>query len=255
MKLFDLLLFLDTIQRRPSRALSQNFLIDENIAKKILHLAKVAPNENILEIGPGPGALTSRLLTAGAKVFAVEKDEIFSRELNRFQNENLTSIYADFLKFNLSSLPSPIKVVANLPYHITTPILEILLPSQQFTSLTLMIQKEMADRIFATPGSKDFSSLSIFVQFYTTLDSAFKVPASCFYPKPTVDSKVIHLIPRKPPLENPAPFFALVRKAFGQRRKMLRTSLQSPTILYPNARPEDLSLDDWLKLYAALNGS
>lgn len=268
MNLSELTAFLERIGRRPNRSLSQNFLIDENVAWKIVRTAAVAPGDAVLEIGPGPGALTSILLEAGAKVFAVEKDPVLAPELNRFQtpDERLVAFEADFLKFDFSKLPAPLKVVANLPYHITTPILEQLLEHRNlFSALILMVQSELADRMAATAGSEDFSSLSLFLQFHTTLLSSFKVSASCFFPKPKVDSKVVHLALRTPPLADSAPFFAVVRRAFQQRRKMIRVSLHSlyPADLVeralfaadakPDARPEALSLDQWLTFYRCLS--
>jgi 16S rRNA (adenine1518-N6/adenine1519-N6)-dimethyltransferase len=229
------------------------------------------PGDVVLEIGPGPGALTSALLNAGAHVYAIEKDPVFAQELSRFQtaDQRLVSIHEDFLKFDLASLPSPLKVVANLPYHITTPILEKLLEHrQQFSTFTLMVQNELALRMLAKAGTKEFSSLSLFIQFYCTLVDSFKVPSGCFYPKPNVDSKVVHFALHAPPLENSAPFFALVRRAFQQRRKMMRTSLSesySTDMLEEallkagakaDARPEALSLTQWLNFYKHLtNGS
>jgi 16S rRNA (adenine1518-N6/adenine1519-N6)-dimethyltransferase len=266
MNLTELLSFLDRIHRRPNRKLSQNFLIDENIALKIVKT--ISPEDTVLEIGPGPGSLTSALLSAGARVIAVEKDPILALELDRWQtpDNRLTSIHADFLEVDLSKLPSPLKVVANLPYHITTPILEKLLESRAlFTTLTLMVQDEVAARMSASAGSKEYSSFSVFIQFHTHLTSSFKVASSCFYPKPKVDSRVIQLSLRPPPLENSEPFFKLVRRAFQQRRKMLRSSLHT---LYPapliesallaigakaDARPEALSLEKWLLFYKTMN--
>ena len=270
MNLSELLLFLEKIGRRPNRGLSQNFLIDENVALKIVRTATIVRGDAVLEIGPGPGALTACLLQAGAKVFAVEKDPVFSREIKRFQtqDERLISFHADFLDFPLSDLPAPLKVVANLPYHITTPILEKLIDHRNlFSTLTIMVQSEMADRMFATVGSKDYSSLSIFVQFHANFNTSFKVAATCFYPKPQVDSKVVQLTLRPSPIEDSDSFFVLVRRGFQQRRKMLRVSLQS---LYPasalehallsagaktDARPEALSLDQWIAFYQALRKS
>jgi 16S rRNA (adenine1518-N6/adenine1519-N6)-dimethyltransferase len=265
--LSELLLFLQRIGRRPNRGLSQNFLIDQNVSSKIVRTAAIAPGDNVLEIGPGPGALTSSLLDAGANVFAIEKDPVLAKELLRFQTQDkrLSAISADFLDVSLRELPAPLKVVANLPYHITTPILEKLIESRHlFSTLTIMVQSELADRIAASAGSKDFSSLSLFLQFHTTHISSFKVAAPCFYPKPNVDSKVLHLALRPPPLQESEPFFDLVRCAFQKRRKMLRVSLRP---FYPSevlelallaakanrrARPEALTLDQWLLFYQAL---
>lgn len=264
----EILQFLESVGRRPNRALSQNFLIDENIAAKISKTAEVGPNDAVLEIGPGPGSLTLSLLKAQARVFAVEKDPVFARELNRLQppGKRLASFEADFLRFDLSALPPSLKVVANLPYHITTPILEKLLEYRdRFTTLTLMVQSELADRLGASPGTKDFGFMSLFVQFHTERRASFKVASSCFYPRPNVDSTVIHLALRPPPIAESAPFFALARRAFQQRRKMLRVSLEAVDSLgkkveealiksgvKPDARPEALSLEEWILFYQNL---
>jgi len=260
----DILQFLEAVGRRPNRALSQNFLVDENIALKIVRTADVSASDAVLEIGPGPGSLTVLLLEAGARVFAVEKDQVFAKELSRFQttDKRLFPFESDILKFDLSGLPTPMKVVANLPYHITTPILEMLFENRsRFTTLTLMVQTELAERMHASAGMKAFGSLSLFVQFHTERLSSFKVAPSCFYPKPNVDSTVLHLALRSPPIENSASFFALVRRAFQQRRKMLRVSLQEfyesvkiekaliQADLKADARPEALSLEKWLAFY------
>lgn len=266
MNVSDLLSFLERIGRRPNKRLSQNFLIDRNIVDKIIRTAGLVSGDAVLEIGPGPGALTSPLLEAGAKVFAIEKDPVLARELDRLQtpDRRLIAFCSDILDFDLTVLRpyAPLKVIANLPYHITTPILEKLLDSRDlFSSFTIMIQSELAARILAKSGSKDFSSLALFLQFHTQAVASFKVPASCFYPRPKVDSKVLRLDLRSPPLKDPAPFFALVRRTFQQRRKMIRSSLQSlyssellQTGLHQagakaDARPEELSLDQWVLLY------
>jgi 16S rRNA (adenine1518-N6/adenine1519-N6)-dimethyltransferase len=265
--LSELLLFLRQIGRRPNRGLSQNFLVDKNVALKIVRTAAVSAGDHVLEIGPGPGALTSCLLDAGAKVFAIEKDPVFANELCRLtRDDRLVSISADFLKFSLSGLPSPLKVIANIPYHITTPILEKLFQHRElFSTLTLMVQKELADRMSASHGSKDFSSLALFLQFHATIAASFNVAASCFYPKPNVDSKVVQLALRPVPLEKSSIFFNLVRRGFRQRRKMLRVTLRpnfSPDLLQEalraasaksDARPEALSLDQWLAFYRVLS--
>lgn len=259
MILSELLPFLKNIEARPKKHLSQNFLIDPNIVRKIVEMAEVQPGDTVLEIGPGPGALTAALLEKGAKVYAIEMDPIFARELERFQtpDDRLKVFIADILKFPLERLPRGIKVVANLPYHITTPILEKIF-SQPFSSLTIMVQKEVADRMAADAGSKTFGSLSLFVQFYSKPHSSFTVPPSCFYPRPKIDSTVIRLDHRTPPDIDPTHFFNLVHKAFQQRRKMITSSSVFPKEqvraalekigMRPDARPEDLSLDNWVRL-------
>lgn len=257
MILSELIPFLKSIDARPKKALSQNFLVDPNIIRKIVQTADVRPGDTVLEIGPGPGALTAALLEQGARVYAVEMDTVFARELHRLQNGKLTVFEDDILTFPLEQLPSGMKVVANLPYHITTPILEKIFTTS-FTSLTIMVQKEVADRMGANAGTKEIGSLSLFVQFYTQKHSSFKVPPGCFYPQPKVDSTVIRLDSKPTPNVDPSQFFPLVHKAFQQRRKMLTSTLPFPkdqirTALTsigkrPDARPEDLSLDNWIAL-------
>lgn len=261
MNLNELIVFLNRVDAKPKKKLSQNFLVDPAAVKKIIQTAEVQSGDNVLEIGPGPGALTKALLDNGARVFAVELDTVFAKELERFQNGKLRVFETDFLKFPMQHLPKPLKIVANLPYHITTPILEKIFLGT-FTSLTIMVQKEVADRMIADAGSKTFGSLSIFTQFYSKLHSSFTVPASSFYPKPKVDSTVIRLDHRTPPDVDPVRFFELVHKAFQQRRKMITTSIGLPKDdvrnalislgIRPDARPEDLSLDSWVRLVKKL---
>jgi 16S rRNA (adenine1518-N6/adenine1519-N6)-dimethyltransferase len=205
------------------------------------------------------------LLDAGATVYAIEKDLLFADVLSRLQtpDHRLHVFSADALTFPLSEIPAK-KVVANLPYHITTPLLESLFV-HDFSSLTLMVQKEFGQRLLAKPSSKNFSSLTLFAQYYASVKNSFTVSSHCFFPKPTIDSSVIRLDLHTPPLSSPEPFFKLVRRAFQQRRKMLSTSLQdmhsSQTIketlarlnLRSDARPEMLGLNEWLLLFAALS--
>ncbi|HLB53161.1 MAG TPA: 16S rRNA (adenine(1518)-N(6)/adenine(1519)-N(6))-dimethyltransferase RsmA [Chlamydiales bacterium] len=263
--LSELLLFLERIGRRPNKSLSQNFLIDPNIVRKIVDLAAIQ-SDSVLEIGPGAGALTEELLKRNVHLFAVEKDPILADELKK-KFDKLTIFPCDILKFDLSSLCSyaPLKVVANLPYHITTPILEKLLCERDlFSSFTVMMQEEVAQRIQAKPGSKEFSSLSLFLQFHTAIQGSFKVSPSCFYPRPKVSSRVLHFSLKPPPIQEEAQLFSLIRKAFQMRRKMIRTSLQSfapqekitealvAAKVSPNARPEELSLEQWIIVFQKL---
>lgn len=269
MKLSELIEFLNSIDVKPKKSLSQNFLIDENIVKKIIKTAEINEGDLVLEIGPGPGSLTKPLLDSGAEVFAIEKDNAFAAALKRFQSEKgrLHIFHGDALDFSYATLPSGLKVVANLPYHITTPLLERLFErGSLFKTLTLMMQKEVADRLAAKPSTKDYSSLTLFTQFYTEIKTRFTVSASCFYPKPKVASAVVHLEMRKEwPLSDPKPFFSLVRKAFQQRRKMIRTSLKGSfsegkidkslkdSGIDEKARPEMLSLEKWLTFFNEIN--
>lgn len=266
MKRSELFDFLQQIGAKPKKGLSQNFLIDSNILHKIVALADVGPGDYILEIGPGPGALTTELLQRGAHVLAVEMDQTFAKHLHRLQTSDnrLTVICDDFLRYPLTSLPSHHwKVVANLPYKITTPILEKLCQkAHRFTSFTIMVQKEVADRIRAHPKTKTIGSLTLFLQFYTTVHGAFLVSPHCFYPEPSVSSTVVRLDTHEPPPVEPDLFFMLVRRAYQHRRKMIATSLKSitPNIgdalerakISAKARPEDLSLQQWLHLFEQL---
>lgn len=259
MRYSELFQLLQELGTEPKKGLSQNFLIDSNVVLKILQTADVQPAETILEIGPGPGALTTKILESKAHVIAIEKDPIFAQSLQRLQtaDQRLKVICADALEVDFSTLKFD-KVVANLPYHITTPLLEKCFETE-FQSLTLMVQKEVADRIFAKSGTKDFGSLSLFANFYTDLKTQFVVPPQCFYPKPGVDSSVIHLTKKKfIHRDIEAYFFLIMRRSFQQRRKMLSSSLQTFTSseniknallksgIRPDARPEMLNFDAWI---------
>lgn len=256
MILSELIPFLKSIDARPKKSLSQNFLVDAHAIQKIVAMADVKLDETILEIGPGPGALTAELLNRGARVIAVEMDRVFAKELHRLQNGKLTIFEADILEFPFEQLPKNIKIVANLPYHITTPILEKVFASS-FSSITIMVQKEVADRMMAQAGEKEFGSLSVFVQFYSQCNGSFKVPAGSFYPQPKVDSTVIRLDSKPLPNVDPTHFFSLSRKAFQQRRKMLTSTLPyekddlrqalNAIDIRTDARPENLSLEKWVE--------
>lgn len=261
MKPSELISFLKEHDRFLKKSLSQNFLIDENIINKIVKTAEVKENDQVLEIGPGAGSLTAALIKKKARITAVEKDTFFAQKLNRLCS-SLKIYNEDILHFNLNNLKKNTKVIANLPYNITTPILSHLLQyPEYFSSFTLMVQKEVAQRICASPHTKAYGSLSVFLQYYTNTTYAFTVSGNCFIPKPKVDSAVIHLTVKDTPLKDPAPFFKFVRTAFEKRRKMLTSSLSSlyskesiyqslvELDLDPQTRPENLSLDQWLKLF------
>ncbi len=265
MILSELIPFLERIGASPRKSLSQNFLIDPNVVKKIVATADIQPGDRVFEIGPGPGALTQELLKQGATVIAVEKDPLFARELSRFEGP-LHIFPVDILEFPWETLKAhaPLKGVANLPYHITAPILEkICEHASLFSSFTLMIQKEVADRLAAQPHTKEFGSLTLFVQFFAQITKTFRVSPGCFYPRPNVDSTVLRLDFCNVEKDGKE-MFAVIRRAFQQRRKMLRSSLQSlfppaqveealRTVgVSPEARPEALSLEQWMGFYEKL---
>jgi 16S rRNA (adenine1518-N6/adenine1519-N6)-dimethyltransferase len=268
--------FLHQLGIFPKKGLSQNFLIDGNIIRKIVAVAEVQSQDTVLEIGPGPGSLTQALLETGARVIAVEKDPVLAQALERLQTptKQLNVFCHDILTFPLEKeMPLFIeagqkaKVIANLPYHLTTPILVQLAPQYDlFSSLTVMVQDEVAKRMTAHPGTAEYSSFTIFLRFYTNPRYAFTVSHNCFYPAPKVNSAIVTLQLREPPLskEKAVSFFQLTRTAFEQRRKMLRASLRdlfSPQKVEealeaigqsPLARPEVLSLEEFLQLHAFL---
>lgn len=265
----ELIPFLDSLGKRPSRRLSQNFLIDGNILNKIVTLAEIGPDDTVLEIGSGPGALTQMLLERGARVIAVEKDVVFAQALHRLQTnpERLHVIEGDFLELDLETLLAPyasIKVVANIPYNITTPILLTLLQhTTKISSISLMVQKEVASRLVAKVGTADYSSLTLLLQYHADVRFGFNIEPSCFFPPPSVRSAVVHITPTEP---RSAPYPTdIIRNAFQQRRKMARSSLKAhfPGVdigeiltslnLNPDSRPEQLSLTHFIDLASALS--
>jgi 16S rRNA (adenine1518-N6/adenine1519-N6)-dimethyltransferase len=262
----ELRAFLEEIGASPKKSLSQNFLIDGNIIRKIAVLADIQAGDTILEIGSGPGVLTEELLARGAHVLAIEKDRKFAAALNRLQTKDnrLTVIEGDVLDEDISSYLKPnTKLVANLPYQITTPVLTKFLPRKQFfQSITVMVQKEVATRFLGHPSTKDYGSITVFVRFYSEPAYGFTVEPTCFYPPPRVRSAVVKFTLRAhPAVSSEEAFFAMTRRSFQQRRKMLRSSLKNDYDLVTidrglekigkgiQVRPEDLSLDDFLVLF------
>lgn len=271
----ELLSFLEGLGISPKKGLSQNFLIDGNILNKIAATAKVTPGDLVVEIGSGPGSLTEQLLDKGAHVIAVEKDTVLAEALERFKtNENHLDIYNhDIMTFPLEETLQPhltvdrkAKVIANLPYHLTTPIIvELVTKRHLFSHLILMVQDEVARRFTAAPNTGEYSSFTIFLNFYTHPKYAFTVNNTCFFPSPKVNSAIVVLELKEPPhVSDVEAFFKTTRTAFKQRRKMLRSSLRdlyapadieaslTQLGLNPLARPENLSLDQFLSFFEVL---
>ncbi len=247
--------FLRNLGVEPKKGLSQNFLIDGNIVAKIIHEAQISEGDAVLEIGPGPGALTEVLHNLKAEVYAVEKDAVFAEALKRFSPKEV--FCEDILKFDLSLVPKNSKVVSNLPYHLTAPILTLLAPRHDlFSTVTVMVQEEVARKMTAQVASQDYGYLSVFLHFYSEPVYAFKVSKHCFYPQPKVDSAIVTLKLKKPSIDDAEGFLHFVRRAFQHRRKMIKTTL-GPQVgilleqlgLNPKARPEELSLEIFIKLY------
>ncbi|MRH45001.1 16S rRNA (adenine(1518)-N(6)/adenine(1519)-N(6))-dimethyltransferase RsmA [Aquibacillus halophilus] len=220
------------------KSLGQNFLIDVNILERIIHHAGINKQTGTIEIGPGMGALTEQLAIHSNRVVAIEIDQrlvpILKETLEDYSNVEIVN--EDILKANISKIidsnfetDQKIKVVANLPYYITTPILmKLLMDRLPVSSFTVMIQKEVAERMAAQPNTKSYGSLSIAVQYYTHASVVMNVPKTVFMPQPNVDSSVLHLEVRDSPpveVEDEEFFFNLVQACFGQRRKTLRNNL------------------------------
>lgn len=247
------------------KRLGQNFLLDLNLTRKIARQAAPLLDVAVLEVGPGPGGLTRALLEAGAIVTAVEKDRRCLAALADLQaaaGNRLRLIEGDALEQDYSALfDAPPVVVANLPYNVGTALLLAWLEQpHRFRRFILMFQKEVADRLSARPGGRDYGRLSVLVQWLCEVDALFDLPPRAFTPSPKVTSTVVDITPRAEPLY-PAPRKSLERltaAAFGQRRKMLRASLRqlgadTETALVraginPTARAETLSVEDFCRL-------
>lgn len=265
---------------KAKKNLGQNFLVDQTAILGIVEAAGIKKDDQVIEIGPGIGSLTEQLLLAGAKVFAYEVDDslptILQNELpKKIDDQPLASrfkiLLKDVLKANFKEdigdffdFTKPIKVVANLPYYITTPIIFALAESDlHFTSLTLMMQKEVAERLEAQPGSKDYGPLTISVQTEMKVKLALQVGRNSFMPRPKVDSSVVVLTPlkEKPAIEDRKHFIWVVKMCFSQRRKTLNNNLKSllpdkpkrdelitELGVEPRIRPEDLTIEQFIKI-------
>lgn len=265
---------------KAKKNLGQNFLVDQTAILGIVKAAGIKKDDQVIEIGPGIGSLTEQLLLAGAKVFAYEVDDslptILQNELpKKIDDQPLASrfkiLLKDVLKANFKEdigdffdFTKPIKVVANLPYYITTPIIFALAESDlHFTSLTLMMQKEVAERLEAQPGSKDYGPLTISVQTEMKVKLALQVGRNSFMPRPKVDSSVVVLTPlkEKPAIEDRKHFIWVVKMCFSQRRKTLNNNLKSllpdktkrdeliaELGVEPQIRPEDLTIEQFIKI-------
>jgi 16S rRNA (adenine1518-N6/adenine1519-N6)-dimethyltransferase len=255
------------------RALGQNFLLDLNLTGKIARAAGDLTTGTTIEIGPGPGGLTRALLSHGAReVIAIERDVRCLGALAEIADAypgHLTVIQGDALAVDCAKLgTAPRRIVANLPYNIATPlIINWMQQGTAFTSLTVMVQKEVADRLVATPRSKDYGRLSVLTQFLAKPRRLFDLPPRAFVPPPKVTSTVIELLPLAAPAfpARLADLERVTQAAFGQRRKMLRQSLRSlggdPEVLLaaaeapPTARAEELSVAQFAALARALQNT
>ncbi len=257
------------------KGLGQNFLVDRNIVGRILENAALDGESWVLEIGPGLGALTGPLAERAAQVVAVEIDRELAAVLREvLAHPRIAIVEGDALEMDWRELledmgwrGQPLSLVANLPYYITSPlIMKALESGLPFTSIVVMVQKEVAERMLAAPGSKDYGVLSLAVQYYAEGSLVMKVPRTVFLPAPKVDSAVVRLLPRPPKVSAPRKeLFQVIRAAFQQRRKTLRNALKALTVewglgleqldgalarcgLEPGVRGERLSLEEYSQL-------
>jgi 16S rRNA (adenine1518-N6/adenine1519-N6)-dimethyltransferase len=249
-----------------NKSLGQHWLQDQSSLDAMVAAADIGAADTVLEIGPGTGTLTQKLVAQAAQVVAVEFDEALARDLpRRVKADNLHVVRQDILRFDLTSLPAGYKVVANIPYYLTSKLLRELCESTNHFSLAaILIQKEVAERVAARPGG--LSLLSVSVQFYCHVGLGPIIPAYLFEPAPKVDSQILMLEYRATPLfpdVDPKQFFQLVKAGFAQRRKTLvnslsgglqldraaTTALLEAAQIEPTTRAQALTLDDWYRLY------
>ncbi len=256
-------------QFRPKRRLGQNFLVDKNMQKKIVSACEISPDDIVLEIGAGRGELTRLIARECERVFALEKDSYLCPilENNLIDFPRIKIINQDILKFNISRYfrgTAQIKVIGNLPYNITTPIIVHLLKFRdKIREIFITIQKEFAQRVVASYGNSDWSAFSCFLQYYTVPKMLFLIKKTCFRPQPKVDSALVKLTPNeKLPLDasEQRQLFKIIRSSFQQRRKTLRNALSGVISskrlsqyfnqynIDKNIRGEQLSLQDFINL-------
>lgn len=253
----------------PKKSLGQHWLYDKASLTAMCDAAKLTRDDVVLEIGPGPGTLTQFLVMRAARVIAVELDEMLARELpERVSAANLEVICEDILRFDRTKLPAGYKVIANIPYYLTSNLIRVLSESANPPSAAvLLVQKEVAERVAAAPGN--MSILSVATQFYWEVNLSREVPAILFTPPPKVDSQILVLKRRSTPLfdVNAKQFFRLVKAGFAQRRKTLLNNLSTglqftrervqsacqAAGVDPQRRAQTLSLQEWHELHRVFN--
>lgn len=246
--------------KSPRKRFGQNFLQDNNIVDKILHAIHAARDDVVVEIGPGRGALTLPLMDQVEQLHVIEIDRDLIAWWQSQQYKNLHLHAADALKFDFSTIQAEnkLRVIGNLPYNISTPLLFHLFEYiEHIRDMHFMLQKEVVERMTAKPGGKEYGRLSIMVQFYCQAEKLFIVPPGAFFPPPKIESAIVRLTPRADrPQCDPGKLATLVQQAFSQRRKTLRNCLKNllnteaiqQAGIDPGARPETLSLDEFVRL-------
>ncbi len=259
---------LEKYNLQAKKRLGQNFIVDPSVVVAIAEKSQIEADSTILEIGPGLGALTQQLAKRAKQVIAVEVDpdmvEVLEHELSM---DNVKVVHQDFLDMDLSVLKDEkLMVVANVPYYITTPILFKLIESKlPLVSITLMIQKELADRLSAKVNTKEYNALSLMIAYLYQIKPILQIPKQCFHPKPKVDSTVIQLLPTKQKeVENEAAFFEFLKTSFQMKRKTLvnnlKTIIEREEIeavltelkIATDIRAEGVSLEQFIKIYRSL---
>ncbi len=260
------------MQHRAKKRFGQNFLVDANIISKILLSINPQPDDHIVEIGPGLGALTKPLLETQQHLHVIELDRDVIPVLNRLPHHERLTIHNidvldfDFTRFKQSlSDQAPLRIIGNLPYNISTAVLFHLVNHRDvIKDMHFMLQKEVVERIAAKTGTHDYGRLSVMMQLHFDVSPLFTVPAECFRPAPKVQSAVIRLLPRQHMEINTderAPFESLVKQAFSQRRKTLKNTLKNlcdskqieQAGIDPAKRPQELDVSDYIKLFRQLN--
>ena len=248
----------------PKKHLGQHFLADPNVKRQILQACQLSSEDIILEIGPGPGALTKEMIEMVSHVYAIEIDaELCARLHNAYPNSRLTMIHSDFLTCPLDFLPEGVKVVGNLPYNISSPIIERFIEHRSiFQQLFFTVQLEFGKRLAAKADCRDYGSLTCFVQYYSDVKFLFKVKNTAFRPIPQVTSCFVQMTLREPPhkAQNEDLLFEITRHAFQQRRKKIGNALETlfpadqinnglrDLGIHPNARAENLTLKNYVDL-------
>jgi len=248
----------------PKKHLGQNFLADKHMQQKIIQACDLHPEDVVVEIGPGQGVLTRLIAPQVKRLICVEADRDLIGPLRSELTASVEIVHADFLKWDMGSLPPQAKVIGNIPYYISTPIIEKLITDRKkFSAAFLTVQLEFGQRLTAKEGGKDYGSLSCFARYYADIKMLFKIKSTCFKPVPKVDSCFLRLTMRPQAQEKAADeefLFKLVQTAFQQRRKTIVNSLKGlagreklaralkALGIDPQARPEDLTLSNYINL-------
>jgi 16S rRNA (adenine1518-N6/adenine1519-N6)-dimethyltransferase len=253
-----------TNRHRPIKSLGQNFLVDPRVQQRIVNSCSLKQEDIVVEIGPGQAAITEHLLPLVKKLIVIEKDRELAGLLLLKYHGQLEVVQGDFLKWDMGALPNDLVIIGNIPYYISTPIIEkIIAHKDKIRRAFLTVQLEFGQRLAAKPGTKDYGSLSCFVQYFCEVNILFKISPGSFHPRPKVDSCFVSLtIKAKPdvPAINEAHLFKMIQTAFMQRRKTIGNALKTSAAdkdiqslfnklgIDPQSRPENLTLLNYIEL-------